>query len=387
MIQGEQSMTGSTIKVGLIGLGFIGKIHAHAYDAIPYALSSPKVRADLRVILRTHTGKDSVLIENLGNPLETSNADEFFDQDLDMVDVCTPNYLHLEQVNRALEKGRHVYCEKPLGFNLDDARQIAEKTRQVGVLSHTAFTMRYNPAVQQAKSILESGALGEIYNFRAYFFHNSYMDPQRPTSWRLQKAVSGGGALADLGIHMIDIVRYLLGDAGWVQCRTRTFITSRPKSAGSSEMAPVDVDDWALCTLGLQNGAEGVIETTRLSGGIRDTERIQIFGSRGSIEIDFLHPQNAIYYDQERKQVLVGQQDFPLAKGERPLSQIRPPAKLSLGPFIDTHFASIMDFLLCIQENQPSKVNFETALKAQEILEASYLSADRNGEVVKLPLI
>ena len=351
-------MTGSTIKVGLIGLGFIGKIHAHAYDAIPFALTSPKVRADLRAILRTHTGKDSALIESLGNPLETSNADEFFDQDLDMVDVCTPNYLHLEQVNRALEKGRHVYCEKPLGFNLDDARQIAEKTKQAGVLSHTAFTMRYNPAVQQAKSILESGSLGEIYNFRAYYFHNSYMDPLRPTSWRLQKAVSGGGALTDLGIHMIDMVRHLLGDADWVQCRTRTFITSRPKSAGSSEMVPVDVDDWALCTLGLQNGAEGVIETTRLSGGIQDTERVQIFGSRGSIEIDFLHPQNAIYFDQERKQVLVGQQDFPLPKGEQPLSQIRPPAKLSLGPFIDTHFASIMDFLLCIQENQPSKGQF-----------------------------
>jgi predicted dehydrogenase len=379
-------MTEKTLNVGLIGLGFIGKVHAHAYESIPYCFSNPKVNARLAAVLRSGTGRDQELLKNLGGPLETADPAEFFAQDLDLIDICSPNYLHLEHIIAAADKKRHIYCEKPLALNLKEAHLMVDKTNQAGVLTHSAFVMRYYQAARQARAILASGALGEIYNFRAYLFHNSYMDPQRPISWRLQHALSGGGALADLGVHCIDFVRNLLGDAEWVQCRTRTLISSRPKSAGSSEMMPVDVDDWALCTLGMKNGAQGVVETTRMGGGISDTSRLQVFGSRGSLEIDFLRPHNVLYYDLKRKQTLSGAQDFPAVEGERPMSEIYPPAKLTLGDFNDTHFASIMDFLLNIQENKPSALNFESALKAQEILEAAYLSAGRNGETIQLPL-
>jgi len=379
-------MTEKQLKVGLVGLGFIGKVHAHVYHSIPYCFSQPKVNARLAAVLRSAAGRDQELLKNLGGPLETADPLDFFSQDLDVVDVCSPNHLHLEHISAAADKKQHIYCEKPLALNLAEARRMAEKADQAGVLTHTAFVMRYYPAARQAKAILASGALGEIYNFRAYLFHNSYMDPQRPISWRLQNRLSGGGALADLGVHSIDMVRYLLGDADWVQCRTRTFIAARPKAAGSSELAPVDVDDWALCTLGLKNGAQGVVETTRMGGGIGDTSRVQIFGSRGSLEVDFLRPQNALWYDLQRKQVCFGAQDFPLPQGERPMSEIFPPAKLSLGDFNDTHFACIMDFLLNIAENRPSAVNFASAVKAQEILEAAYLSAARGAETIRLPL-
>jgi predicted dehydrogenase len=379
-------MTKDSVQVGLVGLGFIGKIHAHAYQAIPYCFGNNEVQADLRALLRTHVGGDVELLRSLGSPFETAQPQEFINQDLDMVDICSPNYLHPEHVKLALEKGKHVYCEKPLGANLAQARELAEAAEKAGVLTHSAFTMRYYPAAQQAKRILAAGVLGEIYNFRAYLFHNSYMDPQRPTSWRLQKSVSGGGALTDLGVHSIDLVRYLLGDAKWVQCRTRTFITQRPKSAGSTEMVPVDVDDWALCMLELENGARGSIETTRMCGGVSDTSRVQIFGSEGSLEVDFMNPMQVSLYDRKRAQTVVGPMDFPLADGQRALKDIYPPAKLSMGSFIDTHFASIMDFLHCIKENKPSPAGFSESLKAQEVLEAAYLSADRNGETIALPM-
>ena len=379
-------MTNDPIRVGLIGLGFIGKVHAHAYNSIPHCFSNPSALADLCAILRTSTGKDQTLLHSLGDPVETSDEKAFFDQDLDMVDICTPNALHLDQVNAAIEKGLHVYCEKPLGANLEQARQIASAARKAGVLTHTAFTMRYYPAVQQAKAILAAGALGEIYNFRAHLFHNSYMDAQRPSSWRLQKDISGGGTLTDLGVHLIDLVRYFLGEAAWVQCRTRTFISARPKSAGSTEMIPVDVDDWALCILGMHNGAQGVIEVTRMSGGISDTSGIQIFGSRGSLEIDFRQPSTVKYFDQQRKQVITGTQDFPLPEGERPINEIYPPSKMSLEDFSDTHLACIYDFLLNNQEKRSAAPDFDSALYAQEILEAAYLSAGRNTEIINLPL-
>ena len=152
------------------------------------------------------------------------------------------------------------------------------------------------------------------------------MDPLRPMSWRLRKETSGGGSLADLGIHMIDMVGHLLGDVDWVRCQTRTFITQRPVSIGSSQMDTVDVDDWALCILGLKNKAEGSIEVTRMSGGLGDSCRVEIFGSQGSIEIDFSQSDNVRYYDQRRKQYQLGSEGFCLACWRAPAECCAAPA-------------------------------------------------------------
>ena len=379
-------MAKSHLRVGIIGFGNIGKVHAHCYQSIPHCFTEPKVQAQIVSVLRSGLGRDAEILRSLGSPLETTSMEEFLSQDLDLVDICSPNGFHNEQVKAALDKRVAVYCEKPLGLNLDQARESTQAAKKTGVLTHTAFTMRYVPAVEQAKAILAAGVLGEIFNFRIHYFHNSYMDPARPMSWRLRKATSGGGSLADLGIHMIDMVGYLLGDVSWVKCRTRTFIVQRPVAAGSSQMAPVDVDDWALCMLGLKNQAEGTIEVTRMSGGMGDSCRIEVFGSQGSIEIDYSQSGSVKYYDQRRKQYQLGSQGFPAPTGERPLGEVLPLPKFSLGWFKDTHLGSIFNFLLNIHEHKESSANFDAALKAQEILEAAYLSAGRNTEKINLPL-
>ncbi len=379
-------MGNDPVRVGMIGLGFIGKIHAQAYRAIPFCYKNTKTLAKVSAVLRTRTGRDQEFLETLGSPFVTTDENAFYDQDLDMVDICTPNALHMEQAITALNHKVHLYIEKPLGLTLSHAREIAAAARSAGVLSHTAFMMRYFPGVRQAKAVIASGALGEIYNFRAQFFHNSYMDPQRPTSWRLQHSLSGGGALADLGVHMIDMMRYLLGELSWVQCRTRTFISHRPDSPGSSKMVPVDVDDWALCTVCLKSEAQGYIEVTRMSGGMGDSTRMEIFGSRGSVVIDINDPLRCEYYDQKSKQYHFGDLDFPTPEGESEISAYWPPAKMSLGPFVNAHTACIYDFLDCIQNGKQSSLNFDDAVKTQEILEAAYLSASRNAETIQLPL-
>ncbi len=379
-------MTGSPLRVGIIGLGYIGKVHAHCYQSLPHCFPDSKIQAQIVSVLRSGLGRDAEFLRSLGNPLETTNLEEFLSQNLDLVDICSPNEFHHDQVKAALDKGLAIYCEKPLGLNLDQARESSLAAKSAGVLTHTAFTMRYVPAVQQAKAILAAGALGEIFNFRIHYFHNSYMDPLRPMSWRLRKETSGGGSLADLGIHMIDMVAHLLGDVEWVKCQTRTFITRRPVSLGSSQMDTVDVDDWALCILGLTNKAEGSIEVTRMSGGLGDSCRVEIFGSLGSIEIDFSQSGAVRFYEQRRKLYQLGSEGFALPAGERPLSTVLPQHKLSLGWFKDAHLGSIHDFLMDICENKGSSASFEAALKAQEIMEAAYLSADRNSEKIYIPL-
>jgi predicted dehydrogenase len=374
------------IRVGIIGLGFIGKVHANAYTALPQLYGENAVNAKLVAALRTHSGTEPELISSLGNPLETTEISEFIDQDLDLVDVCSPNAFHLPQIKDVLSRKPHIYCEKPIGLNLAQAREICRLTEEAGVLTHTAFTYRYYSGVHQLKSILAAGALGEIFNFRVQYFHSSYMDPLRPISWRLKWATSGGGALADLGVHIIDMVRFILGEVGWVRCITDTFIKQRPVKAGSSEMDSVDVDDWALCMMGLESGPQGVLETTRYSGGLGDNLRFEVFGSLGSAVFDLSQPTHVSYYDQKRKQTIFGDLDFPTPEGERPLSQIVPVPKLSMGFFRDAHSASIYDFLLNIREGKTSSADFRAAVKAQEILEAAYISAKNGGEKIQLPL-
>jgi predicted dehydrogenase len=379
-------MDSSPLRVGIIGFGYIGKVHAQCYLSIPHCFPEPKARVKIVSILRSGLGRDAEILGSLGNPFETTSMDEFLSQDLDLVDICSPNEFHHDQVKAALEKRVAIYCEKPLGMNLMQAHESASLAKSTGVFTHTAFTMRYVPAVQQAKAILAAGALGEIYNFRIHYFHNSYMDPMRPMSWRLRKETSGGGSLADLGIHMIDMVGYLLGDVDWVSCQTRTFITQRPLTAGNTQMEVVDVDDWALCSLSMKNKTVGSIEVTRMSGGLGDSCRIEIFGSQGSIEIDFSESGNVKYYDHRRKQYQLGSEGFSIPPGERPLSEVLPQHKFSLGWFKDAHLGSIYSFLLDIQEHRESSANFDAAQKAQEILEAAYLSAARNSEKIHLPL-
>jgi predicted dehydrogenase len=379
-------MTGDSVKIGLQGFGFIGKVHAQAYRSVPFAYPHPISTAKINAVMRVNTQGDKEFMQALGGPAVISDIESFYQQDLDLIDICTPNIFHKDQALEAISRKKHVYLEKPLGMNLAQAREIVEAARFSGVLTHTAFMMRFYPAVQQAKAIIASGVLGEIYHFRAHYFHNSYMDPKRPISWRLQHATSGGGALVDLGVHIIDLTRYLLGEANSVSCRTRTFINQRPESAGSSKLIMVDVDDWALCTIGLKSGGQGLIEVTRLSGGMGDSGRMEIFGKLGSVIIDLSDPSHCQYYDQNKKVFHSGGLDFPTPDDEIPQTKCWPSAKTSLGYFLNAHTASAYYFLGCIRDSRQSTVNFEDALKTQEVLEAAYRSANTRSETVKLPL-
>jgi len=375
-----------TLNIGIIGLGFIGKLHAQAYLSLPYCFAQPKVRARICSILRSHPGNHIDFLNNLNNPTITTEIDEFYSQPIDLVDICTPNYLHLNQAIEAMDRGKHVYCEKPLGKNLADARKIVAHSQQSGVFTHTAFMMRYLPAIYQMKAILEKGELGNIHHFRGRLFHSSYLDPKRPMSWRLRHVDAGGGALSDLGIHLLDLVHFLLGTVNWVQCQTRTFITQRPKVLESSEMETVDVDDWALCMLGLENGATGVIEVTRIAGGMDECSEMEIYGQYGSLKMNLENPMRIEYYDAHLKHWKMVKYDNPAPTSLRPIEMLWPPAKQSMGFMLNAHLASAYDFLQCVAEKKESTISFKEALVSQELLEAAYLSASRNSERIYLPL-
>jgi len=373
-----------TINVGLIGFGFIGKVHTIAYRAIPLCISRPAVTANLTALLRSQLETEREATQAAGYGLCTTSPDEFFAQPLQLVDICTPNNLHLEQCRRALEAGVAVYCEKPLAMSFEEARHLADLAKKAGVINQVAFVLRYVPAVRQMKALVEAGEIGEVLNFRGHMFHGSYLDPNRPMSWRLRQSESGGGVFADLGSHLVDLALYILGGVKTVRAQTRTLISERVIAKGGAEREKVDVDDWALCSLELASGASGVIEVTRMAAGASGQSGFEIYGNRGTVIYHESNPDSVRYYNLQKGEWINAPSYLPTPSGERPIDQIWPSAKYSQGMMTNAHLACEVDLLLNIAENKPSSNDFASAARVQQVVEAAYLSASQDGAVYKL---
>ncbi|MBC7261773.1 MAG: Gfo/Idh/MocA family oxidoreductase [Chloroflexi bacterium] len=372
------------INVGLIGLGYIGKIHTIAYRDIPFCFPKTPIVPNLVAVLRSHLEGEAEAMKSFATA--TTDPAVFYAQPLDVVDICSPNHLHREHAQHALESGLAVYCEKPLACTLEDARAMASLAEQNGVLTQVAFVLRYLPAIRQMKALIAAGEIGEVFHFRGRMFHGSYLDYNRPMSWRLRKAQAGGGAFMDLGAHLVDLTHYLLGNVVAVRAAMRTFICERCTAPGSTEREPVDVDDWTLCTLELSTGAIGALEVTRMAAGAEDATDFEVYGSKGALLFQARDPNFVHLYDLKRQQWVRGEMNLPPIPGERPIEHVWPSAKYSQGYMTNAHLAAAYDFLLNVAEGKPSQVDFRAGAAAQEVIEAAYTSAAHGGESIRLPL-
>jgi predicted dehydrogenase len=333
-------------------------------------------------LLRSRVDTQTDTVKELGFDLVTTDPDEFFSQPLDLVDVCSPNHLHAAQARRALDAGMAVYCEKPLAANLEDARALASLAEKQHAITQVAYAMRFTPAVRQIKAMCQSGDLGEVLHFRGYMHHSGYLDETRPMSWRLRRSESGGGAMMDLGAHLVDLTRYLLGEVATVRAEMRTFVCQRCTSAGGAAMERVDVDDFALVTLELLNGAVGVLEVTRVAAGASEATGFEIYGRKGSAHFQTAQPEQARFYLSGKKQWVSGYPNMPAVAGERPIESLWPSSKFSQGYFTNHHMAEAMDVLLNVAERRQSLVDFCSAARDQEVVEAAYHSAADGGRRV-----
>src|SRR5438034_1599922 len=162
------------------------------------------------------------------------------------MDCCTPNNSHEAIIVAAAKAGKHIYCEKPLAMNVAEGQRSAEAVSAAGVKSQMTFNFRCFPAIMHARQLIDAGFLGRVFSFRGRYYRSSYISADKPVTWRLRKDTTGGGALFDLGSHILDLIYYLLGDFGSVQAVLDTLIKERPIAAGSAQHATVDVDDIAL---------------------------------------------------------------------------------------------------------------------------------------------
>ena len=262
-----------TIGVGMLGYAFMGKAHSNAYKTIPYMTWPPPYVPQLVAIAGRNEEGVSEAAQRYGFEGYVTDWHELVaDERIQLFDNSGPNNLHTEPSIAAAEAGKHVICEKPLGRDAAESYDAWQRVAAAGVKHMCAFNYRFVPAVRLARQLIEAGDLGEITHFRGSYLQEwGVVDDE---VWRFDKALAGSGALGDLGAHVIDLARYLVGEIKSVAGTTATFKPGR------------EVDDAFESVVAFDNGAVGTIEATRFATGRKNALTWEINGSKGSIAFD-----------------------------------------------------------------------------------------------------
>jgi predicted dehydrogenase len=292
------------IGVGMLGYAFMGKAHTNALKKLPYMMYPPAAVPVLAAIAGRNEAAVTEAARRYGYAKAyTDYRDMIADPAVQVFDNGGPNDAHAEPTILAAQAGKHVFCEKPLARTAEEAARMVEAVQKAGVKHMVAFNYRFVPAIVQARRLIESGALGRIFHYRAVYLQEWIIDPNFPKIWRLDKTVAGSGALGDLGAHVIDLARFLVGEPTQVMGLTRTFIEQRPLPDGSG-MGKVDVDDAFVSLLQFENGAIGTIEASRFCQGRKNYNCIEINGEKGTIQFNLerMNELNVFWADDEPKE-------------------------------------------------------------------------------------
>ncbi len=269
------------IGVGMLGYAFMGKAHSNAFRKIPYMIYPPPAVPKLIALCGRNERAVSEAAQRYGYATHYTDWRKMLADDrIQLFDNGGPNDAHAAPCIAAAEAGKHVLCEKPLARSGAEAKTMLDAVVRAGVKHMVAFNYRFVPAIRQARNLIESGKLGRIYHYRAAYLQEWIMPHYNmPKIWRLDREVAGSGALGDLGAHIIDLGRFLVGEIAGVSAMTRTFIEDRKGGR-------VDVDDAFVATVAFANGAIGTLEATRFAAGRKNHQVIEINGEKGSIRFD-----------------------------------------------------------------------------------------------------
>jgi predicted dehydrogenase len=300
---GTSSSPISDIGVGLISVGWMGKLHSRAYQAVPYVYPETGIRP--RLVHAADTAPDRVVYarEVLGYERGSSDYREVLaDPEVDVVSICAPNVLHREIGVAAAEAGKHFWIEKPVGRTVKETAAVAAAAGAAGLVTSIGYNYRHAPAVEHSRELIASGALGRITNVRAVFFSGYAAEPKGALSWRFKRELAGSGALGDLLSHVVDLVSYLLGPIAEVNALTSTVYTQRPiLPMGSAthfaviedgELGPVENDDYAAALVRFAPtaegpGAVGTLEASRTIVGPQCGLAFELYGTDGSAVWNF----------------------------------------------------------------------------------------------------
>lgn len=371
------------INVGMIGYKFMGKAHSHAYRDVSMFFETKTVPAMKVICGRTESAVAEAAKKFGWESYETSWEKVVERDDIDLIDINTPNNTHREIAVTAAKAGKAILCEKPLAMNLAQAKEMLEEAEKAGVKHMVCFNYRKVPAISLARKLIQNGQVGRIYHFRAQYLQDWITDPEFPLVWRLRKELAGTGVHGDLNSHIIDLARFLVGEISQVIGMQETFIGQRPKlnidkelttglaaqSQSEKEMGEVTVDDATLFLAKFTNGALGSFEATRFANGRRNGLRLEINGSKGSLLFELENMNELRFFSSQDPRETQGFKRILATEAEHPYVGAWWPPGHIIG-YEHTFVHIVYDFLKAIDEKRMPSPNFRDGVGCQRILEA-----------------
>lgn len=369
------------LGVAVIGYAFMGRAHSNAWRSVANHFDVPAFEQKVLV------GRDAAAVAAAAATYGWSESatdwrEVIAREDIDIIDICSPGWLHAEIATAALAAGKHVLVEKPLANSMAESEAMvaaAQSARTAGVRSMVGFNYRRIPALALARKLIADGDLGTVRQVRASYLQDWLADAEAPMTWRLRKETAGSGALGDIASHAVDQVQHLLGDTVTeVSGKLHTFTTERPGPGGPE---PVTVDDAAWATLSMAGGAVASVDVSRVALGQKNALRVEVYGTTGALTFNLENPNELHYMNgsdpievQGFRRILVTEPGHPYMSGWWPQGHV-------IGwEHSFTH--QIRDFLLNIADGTDPSPSFEEGLGVQQVLAAIEGSAAAGGATV-----
>lgn len=389
-------MAKKTVNVALVGAAFMGKTHSNAWRKVGMFFDLP-VKPVMKVLVGLEQDNLPAKVEQYGWEEYSFDWREVLERDdIDIVDICTPNFLHPEVAIEAAKAGKHIVCEKPLANTVKEAEQMQKAAEKAGIKNMTGFSYRFAPAVQTIKQLIEKGALGQIHHFRGAYQQDWIVDPEFPMVWRLKKSQTGSGALGDIGAHITDLCQFLVGPVEEVCGAMTTFVKQRPiadsdigitaakgKKKGA-KMGEVDVDDAAVFIGRIKNqNTLATFEATRFATGRRNHNAIEIYGSEGSVlwnqeDMNVFH-----YFNRNDPANLQGFRRIHATDGAHPYATNWWPTGHIIG-YEHLFVHEVYEFVRSLNSKKVTYPTFADGVSTQKVLDAVEKAANtRKWEKVK----
>lgn len=360
-----------TIHVAVIGAGWFGDVHAECYLRAQSMLQD--VHIHLHTVVDIFEPAAVKCKEKYGFEHAATDWHQVIDDpEIDLIDVCTDNKFHREMAVEAIRRGKHVFCEKPLADTSEDAAQMVREAEKAGVANMVDFHYRKIPALAQLHELIQQGALGRIYHIKGMFLQDFGFDS--PMTWRFKKAQSGGGSIVTMGSHVIDAVRFLVGEIDEVCSAGETFIETRTDPA-TGETDTCDVDDAMTALVRFKNGAIGMLMTSWLCHGCRHHHELEVYGEKGSARFNSERLNELELWLGDPKDPLNGKRDVLIGRGN-PYGELFN-LKTGMGVGVKESITiQLRDMIESIVTGETRGPTFYDGMRAVQAMEAILRAAD-----------
>lgn len=379
-------MSQKPLNIGLIGYGFMGRTHSNGYkranDFFPELQHRPVLKA---VCGRNAENAQAFADQWQYESIETDWRALIARDDIDAIDICTPNNSHAEIAIAAAEAGKMILCEKPLALNPEEGEKMVAAVEKAGVANTVWYNYRRVPAVSLAKKLIDEGRLGRIFHYRANFLQDWTINEDLPQGgaalWRLDAKAAGSGVTGDLLAHCIDTALWLNGSISDVSAMTETFVKERMHNE-TGKMEPVTIDDACTFMCHFDNGSLGLFESTRYARGHKALYTLEINGEHASIRWDLHDLHRLEYFDHSDDSIVRGWRSVHISDGDMPYMDKWWVPGLNIG-YEHTFVHQVADFLKSLDDGTPCSPTFREAQETQQVCDAVLKSAaDRQWQNV-----